>query len=89
MKMPDNKLLEWSHLLNIDVPLNHKAPAICYKTTKEFKQLAAILHADIKIELEVMIKPCRRKDSITQASQTQLCSVISERLWAQRKVRFT
>lgn len=76
-------------MLNIDVPLNHKASAICYKTTKEFKQLGAILHADIKIELEVMIKPCRHKDSITQASQTLLCSFISKPLWAQWKVRLT
>lgn len=75
------------NLLNIDVPLNHNTSATRFNTTKDFKQLEDILHADIKIKLGAMIKPGRHKDSIMQASQTPLCSFISEPLWAQRKVR--
>lgn len=78
--------MKWSDLLNIDVeaPPNHKASAICFNTTKDFKQLADILHADIKIELEVVIKPRGHNDSITPDPQTPICSFIFQPLWAQR-----
>lgn len=40
-----------------------KASTICFITTKNVKKLGDILHADIKIALEVLIKPHRHKEA--------------------------